>query len=478
MRMTLSRFARTGLAVLTAGPAIAAAQSATGNSAIGIPFERMTLPNGLNVILAPNHTTPMVTVDVWYHVGSKNEIPGHTGFAHMFEHVMFTGSKNVPYGLHDRMTEGVSGIANNGSTSQDRTNYYETVPPNYLETVLWIEADRMGYLLDKLDEAKFIAQRDIVQNERRQSVDNQPYGRAGEITTAALYPPENPYSWPIVGYLSELKAATVDDVKNFFRLYYAPSNASLAIVGDFEPAKVKALVQKYFGDLPRGNPITRPKIVAPVLTSDKRLVYEDRVQIPQLYMRWPTVGVKSDDSYALSYLGQILTGSRTARLTKALVYDQQAAASVFAGNAAREDGGDFNLQITPRAGKSLTDLEVATDSVLARIKREGPTKDEMEMLATRLDFSFVAGLESNLGKAEQLNSGLVMHGDPGYFNTQRTKMKTVTAADVKRVANKYLGNRVILSVVPMGKTDVASKPESSVKVTVSADGGHYIMGTK
>jgi zinc protease len=476
--MPFPRFAIAGLAAIVATTTTAPAQPAAGSRSIGIPFERFTLANGLNVILAPNHTTPMVTVDIWYHVGSKNEIPGHTGFAHMFEHVMFTGSKNVPYGLHDRMTEGVSGIANNGSTSQDRTNYYETVPPNYLETVLWIEADRMGFLLDKLDEAKFVAQRDIVQNERRQGVDNQPYGRSGEITTAALYPADNPYSWPIVGYLTELQAATVDDVKNFFRLYYAPSNASLAIVGDFQPAEEKALVQRYFGDLPRGNAITRPTVVAPVLTADKRLVYEDRVQIPQLYMRWPTVGVKHDDSYALSYLGQILTGSRTARLTKALVYDSQAAASVFAGNSAREAGGDFNLQVTPRAGKSLTDLETAIDTVIARLKRDGPTKDEMEMLTARLEFGFVAGLESNLGKAEQLNTGLVFHGDPGYFNTQRAKLKTVTAADVKRVANKYLGNRVILSVVPMGKTDLAAKPESSIRVTVSADGGHYIMGAK
>ena len=172
--------------------------SAKSAGAIDIPFERMILPNGLNVILAPNHSIPQVTVDVWYHVGSKNEVPGHTGFAHMFEHVMFTGSAHVPYGLHDRLTEGVSGIPNNGSTTNDRTNYYETVPPNYLESVLWIEADRMGFLLDKLDSAKFAAQRDIVQNERRQGTDNQPYGRAFEITTAAMYPATHPYSWPVV----------------------------------------------------------------------------------------------------------------------------------------------------------------------------------------------------------------------------------------------------------------------------------------
>jgi zinc protease len=376
------------------------------------------------------------------------------------------------------MTEGVSGIPNNGSTTWDRTNYYETVPPNYLETVLWIESDRMGFLLDKLDSAKFVAQRDIVQNERRQGVDNQPYGRSSEIMTAAMYPDDNPYSWPVVGYLSELQRATVDDVKNFFRLYYAPSNATISIVGDFQPAVAKAYIQKYFGDLPRGNPIVRPKVTTPTLTAEKRFVYEDRVQVPQLYLRWPTVDLKNDDNYALQYLGAVLTSSRTSRLTKALVYDSQSAANVFAFQNGRESLGEFNIQITPRAGKSLTDLELATDVVIERLKLEGPTAEEMAMIAARLEFGFVSGLESNLGKADQLNSGLVFFGDPGYFNTQRAKLKAVTAADVKRVANKYLGTRVVLSVVPMGKTDLASKPNASGKVTVSPDGGHYILESK
>src|SRR6478672_8586039 len=196
------------LGAAVGAPLVVQAQSSSASSdAIRIPFERMTLPNGLQVLLAPDHSTPRVTVDVWYHVGSKNEVPGRTGFAHMFEHVMFTGSAHVPYGLHDRLTEGVGG-SNNGSTTNDRTNYYEIVPSNYLESALWLEADRMGFLLDKLDEAKFKAQRDIVQNERRQGVDNQPYGRAFEIVTAAMLPASNPYSWPVVGYMSDLKQAT------------------------------------------------------------------------------------------------------------------------------------------------------------------------------------------------------------------------------------------------------------------------------
>ena len=219
----------------------------------------ITLPNGLNVVLSTDRTTPTVAVNIWYHVGSKNEVPGRTGFAHLFEHVMFTGSGHVAYGLHDRLTEGAGGM-NNGSTSNDITNYYETVPSNYLETMLWIEADRMGFLLDSLDLAKLNAQRDIVKNERRQRVDNQPYGRVFEILSKAIYPATHPYSWPVIGSMEDLSAASEEDVKNFFRLYYAPNNAYLTIVGDFDPAQAKAWVTKYFGDIPRGKPITRPTV--------------------------------------------------------------------------------------------------------------------------------------------------------------------------------------------------------------------------
>src|SRR5689334_24017764 len=205
-------------------PLLGQKKNPAGSDSIKIPFETYKLQNGLTVILSEDHTTPTVAVDIWYHVGSKNELPGRTGFAHLFEHVMFTGSGHVPYGLHDKLTEGVGGN-NNGSTNNDRTNYFENIPSNYLESALWMEADRMGFLLDKLDSAKFTAQRDIVQNERRQGIDNQPYGRAFEILTSAEYPEANPYSWPVVGYIADLQRASVEDVKRFFRLYYAPSNA-------------------------------------------------------------------------------------------------------------------------------------------------------------------------------------------------------------------------------------------------------------
>ena len=257
--------------------------AAQPSSSIKIPFETYTLPNGLTVITSIDRTTPTVAVNMWYHVGSKNEVKGRTGFAHLFEHVMFTGSGHVPYGLHDKLTEGVGG-SNNGTTSNDRTTYYETVPSNYLESALWLEADRMGFLLDSLDLEKLNAQRDVVKNERRQSVDNQPYGRAFELLAQATYPASHPYSWDVIGSMEDLSAATEEDVKSFFRLYYAPNNAFLAIVGDFDPAQTKAWVQKYFGDIPRGKAITRPTVAPVTLDTERRLVYEDRVQLPRLYM--------------------------------------------------------------------------------------------------------------------------------------------------------------------------------------------------
>jgi zinc protease len=436
----------------------------SAQSKINIPFEAYTLPNGLTVVLSIDRTTPTVAVNIWYHVGSKNEMPGRTGFAHLFEHVMFTGSGHVPYGLHDRLTEGAGGM-NNGTTSNDITTYYETVPSNYLETMLWIESDRMGFLLDSLDLAKLNAQRDIVKNERRQRIDNQPYGRVYEILSAATYPASHPYSWPVIGSMEDLSAASEEDVKNFFRLYYAPNNAYLTIVGDFDPAQAKSWVTKYFGDIPRGNPIKRPAVAPVTLTAPKRLVLEDRVQVPRLYIGWPTVGEKNDDRFALSVLGAILSGPRTARLTKALVYDEQAAASVSAGQNTNEDVGEFMVTITPRPGHSLTDLETAADAVIERLKREGPTAEEVQKATAGEELSFVRGLESNLGKAFQLTNGAAIHGDAGHFRTEYQKTLAVTPADVQRVANKYLTTgRIVLSVVPTGQTDQASKPAESTKV--------------
>jgi zinc protease len=357
--------------------------------------------------------------------------------------------------VHDRLTEGVGG-GNNGSTSNDRTNYYEIIPSNYLESALWLESDRMGFLLDALDTAKLNAQRNIVKNERRESTDNQPYGRADEIIASATYPPTHPYSWPVIGSMTDLSAASEKDVKDFFRLYYAPNNATLAIVGDFDVTQAKHWVAKYFGDLRRGQPIVRPNVNPVTLAEEKRLVYEDRVQVPRLYLSWPSVGATHEDDLALDVLGSVLSGRRTARLTKALVFDQQSAASVAAAQSTSENVGDFQIVLTPRPGHSLEELRLATDSIIARLKRDGPTADEVQRAKAGIELGFVRGLESNLGKAEQLNGGLVFHGDAGYFRKDYQRSQAVSAADVKRVANRYLmRGRVVLSIVPQGQKDAA-----------------------
>lgn len=441
-------------------------QKKSSETSIKIPFETYKLPNGLNVILSVDKTTPTVAVDVWYHVGSKNETVGRTGFAHLFEHVMFTGSGHVPYGLHDKLTEGVGGN-NNGSTSNDRTNYYENIPSNYLESALWMESDRMGFLLDKLDLEKLNAQRDVVKNERRQGVDNQPYGRVSEIFSAAMFPKGHPYSWPVIGSMTDLSAASEEDVKAFFRLYYAPNNATLAIVGDFDPAQAKAWIAKYFKDLPQGKALQRPSIPLAKLDASKRLVYEDRVQVPRLYIQWPSVGVKNDDDAALSVMGSIISGSRTARLNKALVFDSQMASQVGAFQNSNEDVGVFQLVVIPRPEHTLTAIEESVDQIIKKFIAEGPTEDELQRAKAGLELGFLRGLESNLGKAEQLLDGLVYHGDANYFATEYTKTLAVTAADVKRVAAKYLGsNRIVLSVVPQGKRDQASKATESETVSL------------
>ncbi|HEV2837372.1 MAG TPA: pitrilysin family protein [Pyrinomonadaceae bacterium] len=436
---------------------------------IKIPYETYKLPNGLTVILSVDRTTPTVAVDIWYHVGSKNEMAGRTGFAHLFEHVMFTGSGHVPYGLHDKLTEGVGG-GNNGSTTNDRTNYFETIPSNYLESALWLESDRMGFLLDTLDLAKLNAQRDVVKNERRQSYDNQPYGRVSEIFSAAMYPKGHPYSWPVIGSMTDLSAAAEEDVKAFFRLYYAPNNATLAVVGDFDPAQAKAWIQKYFGDLPKGQAVQRPTVPLGKLETSKRLVYEDRVQVPRLYIQWPTIGTRQD--HGLGTMGSILTGSRTARLTKALVYDQQLASNVFAFQNSAEDVGVFQIVVIPRPEHTLTELEAAVDQVLQKFIAEGPTAEELQRAKSGLELNFLRGLESNLGKAEQLLDGEVFYGNPGQYSIDYQKILATTTDDVKRVATRYLsGPRIVLSVVPKGKKDQASKAAESETVTMLVNKG-------
>jgi zinc protease len=420
-----------------------------------IQFEKYKLPNGLEVILHEDHSTPIVAVDTWYHVGSGDEQVGRTGFAHLFEHIMFMGSQNVPVGAFDQLLE-AAGANNNGSTTEDRTNYYEVLPSNALQLALWLDADRMGFLLPTMDLPKVDLQRDVVKNERRQRVDNQPYGRADEIILAALYPKSHPYSWPVIGSMTDLSAASLADVQNFFRTYYAPNNATLTIAGDFDPAAVKTMVAQYFGGIPRGPNVTRRTTVpAVVIPRDEFLVLEDKVQLPRLYYTWHSVKGFSKDDAALDILAQILAGDKNSRLYKKLVYDLQVAQSVNAFQDGSRLDGKFQVDVTPKPGQKVADIDRIVQAEITNLINNGVTPRELQRAQNIYKASFLNRLASVLGKAEVLNSYNYFAGNPDFVQQDAARYEQVSAADIQRVAKAYLGRpKIILTVVPEGKKDM------------------------
>ena len=420
-----------------------------------IQFEKYKLPNGLEVILHEDHSTPIVAVDTWYHVGSGDEQVGRTGFAHLFEHIMFMGSQNVPVGAFDQMLE-AAGANNNGSTTEDRTNYYETLPSNALQLALWLDADRMGFLLPTMDLPKVNLQRDVVKNERRQGVDNQPYGRADEIILAALYPKSHPYSWPVIGSMADLSAASLADVQNFFRTYYAPNNATLAIAGDFDPATVKKMVEQYFGSIPRGPQVKRRTTVpAVVIPRDTFLVLEDKVQLPRLFYTWHSVKGFSKDDAALDILAQVLAGDKNSRLYKKLVYELQTAQSVSAFQDGSRLDGKFQIDVTPKPGQKVSDIDRVVQAQIDSVISNGITPRELQRAQNTYKASFLNRLASVLGKAEVLNSYNYFVGNPDFVQQDAARYERVTAVDVQRVAKTYLGRpKIILTVVPEGKKEM------------------------
>lgn len=411
-------------------------------------YTEYKLKNGLRVIMHEDKSTPIVAVNVWYHVGSKNEVPGRTGFAHLFEHMMFQGSKNYNNDYFAPLQE--AGANLNGSTNPDRTNYYEIVPSNFLELALFMESDRMGGLLEAMTQEKLDNQRAVVQNERRQRYDNQPYGTAFEKISEIMYPADHPYHWTTIGSLADLNAASMDDVKAFFRQYYAPNNASLVIAGDFDPKQAKAWVEKYFGPIQTGNAITRPTPKAPTLGGEIRKTYEDDVRLPRVYMAWHTSAQGSKDEPALDILGSVLSSGRGSRLQKKMVFDQQIVQSIFATNQTREIGGNFLVVATARpGGKTLEEIEKDVNAELEAIKTTPPTQDEINRAVNDIESQFVFGLQTVLGKADSMNANATFFGKPDLFQKQLNEYRAVTPADVQRVAKEYLtNNRLIMNFVP------------------------------
>ncbi|HET7563354.1 MAG TPA: pitrilysin family protein [Gemmatimonadaceae bacterium] len=417
-----------------------------------IAVERYTLPNGLTVLLHEDHSVPLVAVETWYHVGSSDEQPGRTGFAHLFEHIMFMGSEHVPVGQFDKWLE-AAGANNNGSTTQDRTNYYEWGPSSMLPLALWLDADRMGWLLPTMDQAKVDLQRDVVKNERRQSVDNVPYGRADETILAALFPANHPYHHDVIGSMDDLSAATLQDVQHFFRTYYVPNNATLAVVGDFNRDSAKTWIGRYFDAIPRGTEAApRPTVPSFTVARDTFLVLEDRVQIPRLYEAWHTVKIFHPDDAALDVLAYILAGDKSSRLYKDLVYEQQVAQDVSAYQESMHLDGLFQIVVTPKPDQTPAKMAALVNSEVQQVIDHGITPRELARAKNTIRAQFLDRLASDLGVASQLSLYDYYAGTPDYVQQDAARYDKVTAADVQRVARTYLGqHKVVLTVVPEGK---------------------------
>ena len=425
---------------------------------VSISFDKFTLPNGLDVILHEDHTLPVAAVNVWYHVGSKNEEPGRTGFAHLFEHVMFEGSKHHKGSFFDPLQK--VGANLNGSTTPDRTNYWENVPSNYLELALWLESDRMGFLLDALDQKAFDIQRDVVKNERRQSYENRPYGMAYLTLQPTVFPAPHPYNWPTIGSQEDLDAAELDDIKDFFRRFYAPSNASIAIAGDIDPDGTRKLIERYFGDLPPGPPINRIHRMDSELKGTASLVLRDRVQLPRLYLVWPTAPAFDDEQPALEVLSAILGDGKSSRLYRSLVYERQIARDVSVYHYGQEIAGEFFVQVTANAGQSLEEIEAIVERELDALRHSGPTEHEIQRAKNRIESQHVRQLErvgGFGGRADQLNYYNTYTRDPAGINTDLDRYLAVTADDVRRAAKTALGeNMVRLTVLPEQQLSAAS----------------------
>src|SRR5215475_11539167 len=411
MKNTMRVFAATAFLLFAFTPTLQAQApvSAQGSkpAPLQIPelkFEKYKLANGLEVILSEDHRLPLVAVNLWYHVGPANETAGRTGFAHLFEHMMFEGSKHVAGSAHAHYLEAAGATDFNGTTDFDRTNYYETLPSNQLELALWLESDRMGYLPDKLDQANLSNQQDVVRNERRQSVENTPYGVADEALFHELFPNGHPYYADVIGSHADIQAAKLEDVRNFFKLYYAPNNASLAIVGDFDPAKTKALVEKYFGPLKSGPPVPRVQITTLPITTERRKTVQDNVQLPRVLMAWLTSPIFKPGDAEADIAASALGGGKSSRLYKKLVYEKQLALDVEASQQSLTLRSVFQIGATARPGVKAEDLEKAINVELETFRKTGPTAEEMKRAWNVIETRTISGLEVLNGVANLLNS--------------------------------------------------------------------------
>ncbi|HCE04086.1 MAG TPA: insulinase family protein [Acidobacteria bacterium] len=428
-----------------------------------LDFLKYTLDNGLDVIVHEDHRCPIAAVNLWYHVGSKNERPGRTGLAHLFEHLMFEGSAHHDSGYFAPLQK--AGASLNGSTNCDRTNYWEVVPTNALELALWLESDRLGYLLPALTSAKFENQRKVVLNERRQSYENRPYGLALMALMSALFPSDHPYHWTTIGHAEDIRAATLEDAHAFFQTYYHPGNASLTVAGDVDTEPVLELVRRHFEEIPAGSPV--PAVVTGAESQrnptpaavDTRLLLEDRVELPRLYLAWRSPRLFSDGDADMDLLAELLAGGKTSRLYRTLVYERRLATDVSAAQGSREIDGWFCLIATAAPGSELMELEQVIVEELAALADTGPSEAELQRGLTQVEVQFVYRLQTVggfNGRSDQLNAYNVYAGDPGFMARDRARYRSTTAERVRGAVRRlHEPGRIALSVVPDGAVERA-----------------------
>jgi len=429
---------------------------------VNVPFEKRTLKNGLDVIVHEDRRLPIVAVSVWYHVGSKNERPGKTGFAHLFEHLMFEGSAHQPRGYFEPLTE--AGASLNGSTSVDRTDYWEVVPKEAARLALWMEADRMGWMLPALTAARFETQRGVVINERRENYENKPYGLAQFTVAKTLFPPEHPYAWPTIGEVEDLHAASVDDAREFFARYYHPGNASLVVAGDIGAGEAFAIVDELFGDIPAGPSVAR--IEPPAANGiGARVELVDRIELPRLYLTWATPPLFEAGDADLDLAADVLSQGRTSRLYRRLIHDRRTAADVVAGQSSRELVSLFQVVATAAPGVGADEVRAAITEEIVRLQDEGPTEDEIERGRARAEAGFLYRLQSLGGfggKAGQLNAYNVYRGQPDSFDADLARYLTATRESVRDAARRWLdpGRATEVLVVGSDRGQTGVRPGS------------------
>lgn len=457
--MNTSRFVIRIMTAIIAVLIISACSKTPEKDKLSIAYEKYVMPNGLQVILHSDHSDPIISYSIMYHVGSSREVTGKTGFAHLFEHLLFGGSENVEPGRFDKIIEAAGG-SNNGFTSRDVTTYFESFPKNALEKILWLESDRMGFFINSVTPHSLAVQQNVVQNEKRQGEDNSPYGFTNYVICKNLYPSSHPYSWEVIGEMEDLKNATLDDVKTYYGNFYGPNNATLVLAGDFDTDSVKVLIDKYFGEIKSHGEVAKRTAMPVSLDKTVKLFHEDNfANVPEITLVWPVPESYNKDAYALDFLAKILSDGKKAPLYKVLVKEKQLTSRVSAYNGAEELTGEFSLSVTANEGKSLKEIEDAINEAFARFEKEGFTEKDVERIKATSEKNFYQNLNSVLSKSLQLAFYNTFLNDPGFIQKDIDNIKAVTMDDIKRVYNQYIKDKphIITSFVPKGQPEMVAE---------------------